>query len=77
MTEGAYILVEVLPGRRKQILNEVRALEGVVSVHTVTGPYDIIVYVEGPGLRDLERVFSAIKAIEGVSRITTCLTFEG
>ena len=49
------------------------ALPGIVSADDVTGPYDIIVLAEAPGMDELGReVISAIQQIGGITRTLTC-----
>jgi len=74
MATKAFILVETVAGRNKETANELRQLEGVKSVDTVTGPYDIILVAEGERLGEIdELVTSKIQPIPGIDRTLTCL----
>lgn len=74
MATKAFILVETVAGRNKEVVNELRQLEGVKSVDIVTGPYDIIVVVEGETLDEIgELVTDKIHPIPSISRTVTCL----
>ncbi|GAJ11767.1 unnamed protein product, partial [marine sediment metagenome] len=45
------------------------------SVDTVTGPYDVIVVIEGKNLSDVgDLVTGKIHPIAGITRTVTCLT---
>jgi len=74
MATKAFVLIETVVGRNKQVLNELSQLEGLKSVDTVTGPYDIILVAEGERLGEIdELVTSKIQPIPGIDRILTCL----
>jgi DNA-binding Lrp family transcriptional regulator len=73
----AYILIEALPGKAIELTNTVRALKGVKTVHLVTGPYDVIAFVEAPDLKTLgEMIVKKIQATGFVARTLTCITVE-
>lgn len=78
MAFRGYILIEAEVGLAKQVANAVAALEHaeakVVSVDTVTGPFDVIAQMEADDLDGLGRALSdGVQRIEGVQRTTTCL----
>ena len=74
----AYVLVEASVGTANSLVEEVRRLNAagvkLVSTDAVTGPYDVIVLIEGDDL-DVLATFVAqkIQAISGVQRTTTCV----
>jgi DNA-binding Lrp family transcriptional regulator len=73
----AYILVESLPGRAIELINIIKGIPGVITVHLVTGPYDIITFVEAPDLKSLgEMIVKKIQASGAVARTLTCITVE-
>lgn len=73
----AYILVEALPGKAIELTNVVKGLLGVKTVHLVTGPYDVIAFVEAPNLKSLgEFIVKKIQATGFVARTLTCITVE-
>ena len=74
MATKAFVLIETAVGKNKEALNELRQLEGLKSVDTVTGPYDIIVVAEGEILSEIgELVTTKIHTIPSISRTVTCL----
>jgi len=74
MTVKAYMLIETQIGRTKQVVDTIRKLPGVVSVDSVTGPYDAIAIVQGENLNDIgELIVSKVHPIAGISRTVTCL----
>jgi len=49
----AFILIETVVGRTKEVVAGLNSLEGVKSVDTVTGPYDVIAIIEADSLNHL------------------------
>jgi DNA-binding Lrp family transcriptional regulator len=74
MTAKAYVLIEARVGKTKQVVEAIRKLQGVVSVDTVTGPYDAIAIIQGETLNDIgELIVSKVHPVAGISRTVTCL----
>ena len=74
MAAKAFVLVETAVGRSKEVVNALKRLDGVVSVDTVTGPYDIIAVIKGETLNDIgDLVTGKIHPTAGISRTVTCL----
>jgi len=70
----AFVLIETVVGRNKEVVNALKQLDGVKSVDTVTGPYDIIAIIKAESLNDIgEIVTGKIHPITGISRTVTCL----
>ena len=73
MRVQAYVLVQTEVGSTVGVRSAIAAIPGVVSAEDVTGPYDIIVRVEAPGMDELGReVLSAIQQVGGITRTLTC-----
>ncbi len=74
MAAKAFVLIETAVGKSKDVVAALSKLEGVNSVDTVTGPYDIIAVVQGKTLNDIgDLVTGRIHPIAGISRTVTCL----
>jgi DNA-binding Lrp family transcriptional regulator len=74
MAAKAFVLIETAVGRNKEVVAALSQLEGVKSVDTVTGPYDVIATIEGETLNDIgDLVTAKIHPIAGISRTVTCL----
>ena len=74
----AYILIESEVGRAGEVARGVQGLKfdeaTIVSVDTVTGPFDVIAQLEAEDLDDIGRsITEGIQTIDGVGRTTTCL----
>ncbi len=71
---AAYVLIEAAPRKALHACTKIAKIAGVKSAHLVTGPYDIIAYVEGkdPGAIG-KLVMSRIQAVDGVGKTITCV----
>ena len=74
MTAKAFVLIETVVGRNKEVVTALKQLEGVKSADPVTGPYDVIVVIEAESLSEIgDLVTGKIHPIAGISRTVTCL----
>ena len=74
---NAYILIEALPGKAIEMTNIIKGIKGVKTVNLVTGPYDVITFVEAADLKSLgEMIVKKIQATGTVARTLTCITVE-
>ena len=74
MAAKAFVLIETAVGRTKEVVTALSKLKGVNSVDTVTGPYDIIVILQGESLNDIGNLVTGeIHPVPGISRTVTCL----
>lgn len=73
----AYVLITAAIGKVRQVAEELKELQGIKSVHVVTGPYDIIVFVEAKELGSLTNtVVKGIHKIKGVVDTNTAIVVE-
>ncbi len=71
---AAYVLIEAAPKKALQACTKIAKIPGVKSAHLVTGPYDIIAYVEAKDPGAIGRlVMSRIQAVTGVGKTITCV----
>ena len=74
MSAKAFVLIETAVGKTKEVISILKKMEGLKSVDTVTGPYDIIAVLEAEDLNKIGDIITGkIHAIEGISRTVTCL----
>ncbi len=73
----AYILITAAIGKVRRVAKELDGLRGMKSVHVVTGPYDIVVFVEAKDLATLTNtVVEGIHNIKGVVDTNTAIVVE-
>ncbi|UCC90857.1 MAG: Lrp/AsnC ligand binding domain-containing protein [Dehalococcoidia bacterium] len=78
MAAKAFVLIETAVGKNKEVVAALSQLEGMKSVDTVTGPYDIIAIIEGKNLNDVgDLVTGKIHPVAGITRTVTCLAIAG
>ena len=74
MLAKAFVLLETTAGKTKEVVSILKKMEGLKSVDTVTGPYDIIAVLEAEDLNKIgDLITGKIHAIEGIARTVTCL----
>jgi len=70
----AFVLIETMVGKSKEVVSALKQIKGITSVNTVTGPYDVIATIEGETLNEIGDIVTAkIHPIAGISRTVTCL----
>lgn len=73
MAVHAYILVQTEVGQAAEVAAAIARIKGVEQSEDVTGPYDVIVRVQGPSVDELgSLVVSKIQAVPGITRTLTC-----
>ena len=76
MAVKAYVLIVTDPGSTKRVVDALRDIQGVVELHEVMGPYDIVAEIEAPTLADVPSILSGhIRTIEGIQNTTSLVTF--
>jgi DNA-binding Lrp family transcriptional regulator len=74
---GAYVLIKIAPGKSRMITDKIAKVEGVKTVHPVTGMFDIIAFLEASDINNLTgTVRTQIQTIEGVLRTHTAIVGE-
>ena len=69
----AYILIQTAVGGSVNVADAIRAIEGVLRVDAVTGPYDVIAMVQARTVDDLGKLLlSQIQLIPDITRTLTC-----
>lgn len=75
MAVKAFVLIEVVVGKTKEVVTALQKVEGVKSVEAVTGPYDVIAVIEKPEVNAIgDLVTKNVHSVSGIARTVTCLT---
>lgn len=70
----AYVLVQVQLGKARPVAKAIANVRGVKMVHSVTGMYDVIAYLELEDMTSLsEFVIKKIQSVKGVERTHTAI----
>jgi DNA-binding Lrp family transcriptional regulator len=74
LAEQAFVLVKVKSGSSEAVEDALSDMPGVKLAHSVMGPYDVVVFVEGPNIDGLrEMIMRKFQTIPGVRHTTTLL----
>jgi len=75
MPVKAYVLVVTDPGKTRRVKEAMRDVPGIVEMHEVMGPYDIVVEIEVANLQDIPPILGEkIRSIEGIESTTSLVT---
>ena len=73
----AFVLIEVVVGKTKEVVTALQKVDGVTSVEAVTGPYDIVAVIEKPEVNAIGDVVTKnVHSVSGIARTVTCLTVQ-
>ncbi len=77
MAIAAYIFIETTQGKARSIAREIAQIPGVRTAHSVTGPYDVITYVQADSINVLgDFIVTKIQATPGVLRTLTNVVID-
>jgi DNA-binding Lrp family transcriptional regulator len=69
----AYILIQTEVGKASHVTDQIRAIEGIMQVDPVTGPYDIVARAEAMDLDLLAKgTVMPMQDLDGITRTLTC-----
>ena len=78
MSTKAYVLIETVVGKSREVMASLQGLPELESLDAVTGPYDIIAVVTAADLNTVGKLVTGnIHNIGGILRTVTCLTITG
>lgn len=73
----AYVLIKIHPGEVRDVVRQLRKVEGVMEASMTFGPYDAVAVLDAKDINQLGHIIStAIQPIPGVSETMTCLATE-
>ena len=73
----AYVMIKIQAGEVKEVVKQLRQIEGVVEANMTFGPYDAVAVVETDDVGKLGAIAaSEIQPIPGVQQTLTCLAVE-
>ena len=72
MAVSAYVFVECTQGRALDVSQKLSTLDGVASCHAVTGPVDVIAFIEASDINEMGKfIVEKIQSTDGVLRTST------
>lgn len=69
-------MVNVAPGKEKDVYLEIKKKKDVREVYHVFGEFDFVVIIDAQSLSDLNRLVDEIRSIEGVMKTQTVVGAE-
>lgn len=76
MKHGAYLLINVDTGKEQDVMKIISKKPFVLHCSIVTGLHDLICFVESETVDALKKAVYAIRAIPGISKTVTCISFN-
>ena len=75
--ETIYILAKVQVSHAESIIKTLTSIAGVQFAHAVTGPYDVLICMEGPSMAKLlSRSIKEISRLEGIKSTETLVAIK-
>lgn len=73
----AYILIDIRTGDVREVVKNLRRVEGVLEANMTFGPYDAVAVMEAPDVETLgARLATQIQPIPGILETMTCLAVD-
>ncbi len=73
----AFVLVKCERGRLDEVANAVMEIDGVSEVHSITGPFDLLVKLYAPSYDDFGDIIPGrLQKVPGVRETETLLAFR-
>ncbi|MFC0678954.1 Lrp/AsnC family transcriptional regulator [Lysobacter korlensis] len=69
----AHIMITVLPKQAASVVEALRAMPEVRSLHSVSGPFDLVALGVTPGVAEMDALTDRIGDLEGVERTTSSI----
>jgi len=75
--ETAFVFINVLPGKEKEVLRDLRRIKHVTESYELYGDYDILVKVETEEKERLQAIVQKqIRGIKGIANTNTNFVFD-
>jgi len=72
----AYVLVVTDPGRTRHVADALRSIPGIIEMHEVMGPYDIVAEIDTESLADIPGILAdQIRTLDGIHSTTSLVAF--
>ena len=75
--KSAFVLVKCELGRIEEVANLVMEIDGVSEVHSITGPFDLLVKLYAPTYEDFgDLIPDRLQKVDGIRETETLLAFR-
>jgi DNA-binding Lrp family transcriptional regulator len=69
----AYVMITVHPKQAGVVGEQMKAMQGIRRLQSVSGPVDMIALAEAPSAAEMDALIDAIGALDGVERTTSSI----
>ena len=77
MPISGFVFIDVTGNHTKSAYKTLTRLQGVKSLYAVTGPFDLIAYIEADTIEELnDLVLSRIRSVDGITKTSTALVLN-
>jgi DNA-binding Lrp family transcriptional regulator len=75
--KSAFVLVKCEPGRLEEVANQIMEIDGVSEVHSVTGPFDLLVKLYAESYERFgDLIPDQLQKVPGIRETETMLAFR-
>jgi len=73
----AYVLIKIRAGEVKDVVRQLRKLDGIIEAHMTFGPYDAVAVITAQDIGGLGTLIATtIQPIPGVEQTLTCIAVD-
>jgi DNA-binding Lrp family transcriptional regulator len=73
----AFVLVKCEPGHLEEVANAIMEIDGVSEVHSITGPFDLLVKLYAPSYQAFgDLIPDRLQKVKGIRDTETLLAFR-
>jgi DNA-binding Lrp family transcriptional regulator len=72
----AHVMITLEPRKAAPIESALRRIDEVRTLHSVSGPFDLIAVVAASSIGELDRLIDRIGALDGVERTTSAIVLS-
>jgi DNA-binding Lrp family transcriptional regulator len=72
----AFVMLHVDLGCERDVLRELKGMDGVVEAYVVEGVYDVVVVLEAESLDDLRNLILKVRGMDNVQSTLTMIAVE-
>lgn len=77
MSVKAYVLISVTGEKATNVAKALNNIPGVKGAHAVTGPHDVIAFIEAVNLEALgDLILGGVREVRGVNHTLTCVAVD-
>ncbi len=73
----AYVLINTRAGEIREVVRQLRRVDGVKEANMTFGPYDVVAILQAEDLNHMgEKIATQVQPIPGVLETLTCMAVE-